>query len=138
MPYEAPSVARRGYLFRRLTHLLGCQLLELVIGEHRKQRSDRMDGQLAHPAYASPPRILSAPACPSGVAFILESRDPGEDIPFGSDQVFEALPGASGPLARHSPISRSPQLCSDWKYSALDLPMPYLANALSNSRHRRS
>jgi hypothetical protein len=53
MPYEAPSVARRGYLFRRLTHLLGCQLLELVIGEHRKQRGDRVDGQLAHPAYAS-------------------------------------------------------------------------------------
>ena len=118
-------------------HLLGCQLLELVIGEHRKQRGDRMDGELAHPACASS-YTLSAPAIPSGVAFILEARDPGEDFPFGSDQVFEALPGASGPLARHSPISRSPQLSSDWKYSASDLPMPYLANALSNSRHRRS
>jgi hypothetical protein len=41
------------------------KLFELVIGEHRKQRGDRMDGQFSHPAYASPlnvwPRTLSAP-----------------------------------------------------------------------------
>ena len=71
---------------------VGRKLFELVIGEHRKQ----MDGQLTHPACASP-RTLSAPACPSGVAFILESRDPSEDFPFGSDQVFEALPERERP-----------------------------------------
>ena len=42
----------------------------------------------AHPIRAS---------LPSGVAFILESRDPSEDFPFGSDQVFEALPERERP-----------------------------------------
>jgi hypothetical protein len=36
---------------------------KLVIGEHREQRSDRMDVELTHPACASP-RTVSAPAWP--------------------------------------------------------------------------
>jgi hypothetical protein len=53
------------------SHATSRLLFELVIGEHRKQRSNRVDGKLVHPAYATPlnvcPRTLSAPATPSGV-----------------------------------------------------------------------
>jgi hypothetical protein len=58
---------------------IGRKLVELVIGEHREQRGDGMDGQLAHPACASPlnvwARIRSAPATPSGVPAKSPSAD---------------------------------------------------------------
>ena len=63
-------MARKCWGDHSFVHLLGCQLLELVIGEHRKQRGDRVDGQLVHPAYATSNSRLLFCALPAGTLFL--------------------------------------------------------------------
>ena len=36
------------------------KLVKLVVGEHRKQRGDRMDGELAHPMLIGMPAMTRA------------------------------------------------------------------------------
>jgi hypothetical protein len=61
------------------------------------------------------------------VAFILESRDPGEDFPFGSDQVFEALPEREGPTGAPQPNQPFPAAKEFVFTGKWGNPAPFLA-----------